>query len=496
MTKLFRILSWEFKLRFRSKSFLFTTISTPLFFALLIYIPTIQVASDSNYKLGLIDASEEGVYKLLENYSTGEKSQVKLSQIEPDESSSYNFLRKQSAKAKKQRDSLYAVYQWVKNKRTSLFLKLQKKKNKRDEKELIRLYDLQTESKDVLDSLSSTLKDFKESMGNSYIVESKIHANKLLNEEKIDAYIYLEPSVLQTGKVEYHSSRPGHFIVRDQFEQLITNIVFQNRLLKSKLNNKQTQEVLEPIEFSTFQLKAEGAEASQNFANYYGPIVAVMLMFISIFTSVGSVFSSFVIEKNNRILEFVLSTSTKQQIYFGKILGLCAVGLVQLTIWLFFIFLLVQFQLFGFNNIGYLTWENLSYFYIYYILGYFLFAVLLSGLSVIYMNEQESQNLNQFIRIAAVFPLLFALLVLENPNSETIRMLSFVPILTPSFMIMRIPLSSAIPIADIQITILVLLFSILIVYLISYRIFQAFSNYYGKRPSLVELGKVIWSGKI
>lgn len=496
MTKLFRIIVWEFKLRVRSKSFLFTTISTPIFFAALIYIPTIQLSGDANYRLGLIDASSDGVYEIVKDMSKTSESAVELTHIEPDAASTFAYLSGEMSKATHLRDSLSVLHNRVKNKRTALFLRVQKKANKRDQDELIRLYDIQTGTKDRLDSLKLAIGDMQLDMNSSYIVESKQVANRQLNEEKIDAYIYLEPEVLKTGKVEYHSNRPGHFIIRDQFEQLITNIVFQNRLLKSKLNNKQTQEVLEPIEFSTFQFKDEKSEASQNFANYYGPVLAVMLMFISIFTSVGSVFSSFVIEKNNRILEFVLSTSTKHQLYFGKILGLCCVGLLQLTIWLSFVVAFSGFELFSFHTISYLTLANLGYFYVYYLLGYFLFAVLLSGLSVIYMSEQESQNLNQFIRIAAIFPLIFALLVLENPNSETIRWLSFVPILTPSFMIMRLPLSSATPVADIQITIVVLILAIGLTYLVSYRIFQSFSNYYGKRPSVKELALVVWRGRI
>ncbi len=496
MTKLLRILAWEFRLRVRTKSFLFTTLTIPLFFAILIYLPTVQFSDGDAYRLGLIDASSDGVYQLVKESVSQDKSHVQLQEIRPDSTSNYMFFKKEMKQSISKRDSLYAVYVWTKNKRTSLFLKLQKKKNKANQKQLIDLYDIQTNTKDMMDSIDVVIGEFKANMNSSYSIESKQLANRLLNEEKIDAYIFLEPNVLQTGKVQYNSSRPGHFFIRDQFEQVITNIVFQNRLLKSKLNNKQTKAVLEPIEFSTYQLKGDHVEASQNFANYYGPVIAVMLMFISIFTSVGSVFSSFVIEKNNRILEFVLSTSTKHQIYFGKILGICAVGVVQLSIWISFVIFLVIFELFGFHTVTYLTWANLGFFYAYYILGYFFFAVFLSGISVIYMSEQESQNLNQFIRVAAIFPLTFALLVLENPNSETIRMLSYIPVLAPSFMIMRIPLSSTLPMFDIQMTLAILLVSILAIYFVSYRIFKTFSNYYGKRPSVTEVFRVIWFGRI
>jgi hypothetical protein len=187
-------------------------------------LPTVQFSDGDAYRLGLIDASSDDVYQLVKESVSQDKSHVQLQEIRPDSTSNYMFFKNEMKQSISKRDSLYAVYVWTKNKRTSLFLKLQKKKNKANQKQLIDLYDIQTNTKDMMDSIDVVISEFKANMNSSYSIESKQLANRLLNEEKIDAYIYLEPNVLQTGKVQYHSSRPGHFFIRDQFEQVITNI--------------------------------------------------------------------------------------------------------------------------------------------------------------------------------------------------------------------------------------------------------------------------------
>ena len=78
-------------------------------------------------------------------------------------------------------------------------------------------------------------------------------------------------------------------------------------------------------------------------------------------------------------------------------------------------------------------------------------------------------------------------MVLAEPNADWVRILSYIPFLTPSFMIMRIPLSS-IPIDfDIYVTIGIMTISIILAILIAGRVFRVAVLLQGKRASLTEI---------
>lgn len=496
-TKFIKIALWEMNLRVRSKSFLFSTLFMPVLFAAIIYIPTLHLESEESFKVGFVNASPNdfiGTLKMQIKKVTDQP--IELIKISADSLPEYQQMVAQRKRMEVLRDSVSRLHNAVYITRRRLFTQLQRRKNKDVEARLIRLYDVQSQAREERDSLTFALKNLDARITQTYVNISRARANQMLRNESINAYIYLGPDVLEKGAAEFHSLNPGYFTIRDQFEQLVTNLIFQYRLLNTDLEANQTDEILKPVTFETFQVRENQILSSSDFANYYGPVIAVMLMFISIFTSVGYLFSSLVTEKNNRILEFVLSTVTKSQLFSGKIIGMYLVGLIQMVIWTSLFIGVYQLGVFDLPNIHYLTLPNLIYYFTYFTLGYFLLAYMLGGVSVIYMSEQESQNLNQFIRIAAIFPLLFAFIILDNPNSDTIRILSYIPVLSPAFMVMRIPLSPSVPLIDIQWTIAILIVSNGLLFYFAARLFNAMSVYYGRRPTVSQISRALVYGRI
>jgi len=75
---------------------------------------------------------------------------------------------------------------------------------------------------------------------------------------------------------------------------------------------------------------------------------------------------------------------------------------------------------------------------------------------------------------------------LENPHAGYIKILSYIPLTLPSFMMLRLNISP-VPISEIFITIIIMLLSIYVVIIFSAKIFRIGILSYGKRPSLKEL---------
>jgi ABC-2 type transport system permease protein len=495
MMKFFKIVIWELKLRLISKNFLFASLVLPVFFICLVYIPLINIEEEKPIRIGFIDATPYNIFPIFNSQLTDHKLvKLQFSQIKSDTSENYLRYIKMQENVQFDIDTILNRYNLLKKEREDLFVK--RKKTKEDKQRILDLYIPQIAYKNRRDSLNIVQEDLSEQLVKSYAAEAKVIANKLLNDELLDAYIYLEPNVLESGKVEFHSLVPGNFILQDQIEHAINIIIVQNRLALAKVRPEQSKKILRPLEFKSLQLKGNNIEISQTYANFYGPIIGLLLLFTAVFSSVGHLFSGIIQEKNKRILEFVLNTMSKKILFNAKLIAMSFFGLIQILVWFIILFFMVQVDLFGLSTISFLTMQNFGFFILYYGLAYFFFASLVSGLSVVFSSESESSTMNLLIRILAITPLVFSLIILENPNSGLVSGLSYFPFFSPAFMIMRIELSSTLPIMDIKITSAILFFFIILLYFASYRLFNSLAIYYGKRLSFKEILKVIKTGKL
>jgi ABC-2 type transport system permease protein len=85
-----------------------------------------------------------------------------------------------------------------------------------------------------------------------------------------------------------------------------------------------------------------------------------------------------------------------------------------------------------------------------------------------------------------VFPIVLVMPVMQNPDSSLIRILSFIPLLTPAFMVMRVSIQMP-PLWEILSTLGLLLVSAVVMMWIAGKIFRVAILVYGKRPSIPEL---------
>ena len=89
-----------------------------------------------------------------------------------------------------------------------------------------------------------------------------------------------------------------------------------------------------------------------------------------------------------------------------------------------------------------------------------------------------------------MLPIVLAVVVAQDPDSPLVRIMSFIPLLTPSMMAMRIPIQMP-SIVDIVVTICLLAAAALGAMGMAGKIFRTTILLYGKRPSLIELIRII-----
>jgi len=173
-----------------------------------------------------------------------------------------------------------------------------------------------------------------------------------------------------------------------------------------------------------------------------GEIVARVMPYMFYFILlVGSSYllRSVAAEKENRTVEVLLLSLHPRQLMMGKILGLSAVTLVQLGIWLGGGMLILNrgaalLDVSGFTfPPGFIVWAIL-----FLVLGFLLFASVMAAAGAIAPTAREGNQVTWLLIIPLMPTLMFSQLFVEEPNNPLTLVLSLFPFSAPSAMLTRL----------------------------------------------------------
>src|SRR5207247_4843394 len=84
--------------------------------------------------------------------------------------------------------------------------------------------------------------------------------------------------------------------------------------------------------------------------------------------------------------------------------------------------------------------------FVFYLLGFLLFGVLLTGTGSLGQNLKESQQLGMIWSLGSVVPMIFFMIIVDEPNGPFPRILSFIPLTAPVTMFLRLNSSDPPPV--------------------------------------------------
>jgi ABC-2 type transport system permease protein len=488
---------WEFGRHFRSRSFLLSTFVSPLIFAAIIIIPSFYLDSNSNIQprvIGCVEFDTSGVCqdirdRLIE--SQFGKFFPPTIQFIPIKTDTSIYMRKrfeELANHKFEFDSLDDAYNKIKERRKYIF---QQPNTPSRETLLKQTYGQLIQTRESRDLAQLVYQRRKNECDSLWRVEIVRNADQMLADLRLEGYLLVKPEEFAMGVVEFHSLFPANFLEIEPLQRAVEVVIVGQRLKREGMRVDKIQQWLEPIVFREIQQQGEEKHEFDFLVNYLGPIIVVLFLFISIFTSSGFLFSGVLKEKTNRVIEILLSSVSHNQLVAGKIFGLGMLGIFQIIIWYSIMLLLIGLDVINTSEVPFLNLKNAGLFLLYFMLGYFYFASIFVGIGSLFSNEEDAHHLNQFMRMLSIFPVVLAILVLEDPNSLLVRIFSFVPPLTPTFMILRTPLGHP-PSQDYLISIGIIVISILLSVFFAGRLFRIGSLLYGKKPSFKEIFRIMF----
>lgn len=401
--------------------------------------------------------------------------------------------------------------------------------------------------------------------------KSGVVADSLENSENITYTVVSEPmaaeikkdlsskgkyyAVLEIGELDSLGNAPLAIYADEQIninlQQKIQNDV-NNVLRYNKLKNYNIPDLENVItnvqsdsNLKTFQISDKAEEGKETSVFSYMAIgyVSSFIIYMFIFLFGSMVMRGVIEEKNNRIVEVIVSSVKPIQLMIGKIIGIALVAVTQFFIWIAIILLIVGglSVAMGSKGAGQLASdavtsnaavvaqttggtsqtaadlaaaaanpqesqnENpmgtilstigqmnilgiLGTFLIFFVLGYLLYSSMFAAVGACVDNEADTQQLILPVTIPLIIGLMIMLNAFQNPNSAVAVWGSIIPFTSPMVMVARVAYN-VVPAWQYILSVALLVITFLVMAWISAKIYRIGILSYGKKATWKDIGK-------
>ncbi len=344
------------------------------------------------------------------------------------------------------------------------------------------------DSGNVFEGTLESLKDLDTGYEIQILNEDYEKIKEKIENEEIDSAIIVEKQD-ENIKIRYivksatmMSGVPENII--STLNTLYTNI----QINKLGLTEEQLKSITPNFEFALEQTDEEAS------GNVYAMMLLSIVLFYAIYFCAYQVSSSITTEKTSKIIETLVTSTSPKTIVLGKTLGIGNVGLLQMI--LLVGTALISAKMFlepgtldSIIDVSKITPYLGIITIIYFIFGYFEYALLYALTGSTVSKPEDIQSANGPVAILAVIGFYLSYFTMMNPASELNIFASILPISSPFCMPFRIMMGLAKP-TDVIISIVILLITGIIIAKIAIKIYSNAILNYGTKMSFNDIVKM------
>ena len=354
-----------------------------------------------------------------------------------------------------------------------------------------------------------------------------------------DALVHISAIEPQTKSVSVtaYSSSPMSVDMKEAISSVVDDAVEDYRLSLYDIGD--LKQIMQDVKFNstvtTYTLGEDGEEKITS-SEVYMIISLVLSMIIYMFVAMfsGMVMQSVIEEKASRVVEVLVSSVKATELMFGKIIGVACVALTQFLLWVVLTAVIVTgiSSFIGFDSIfdsaavqteqmtqmtdqlgvdasmmampdpaaiaqdGELgavlsTLEELNYgmlifgFFVYFALGYLLYASFFAAIGSAVENEADTQQLSIPVTIPMMLGFFIAFYAFKAPDSAVVFWGSMIPFTSPIVMLARIPFG--VPVWELALSIGLLVATFVVCGWASAKIYKIGILMFGKKTSFKDL---------
>ncbi|MDE7143866.1 MAG: ABC transporter permease, partial [Muribaculaceae bacterium] len=260
----------------------------------------------------------------------------------------------------------------------------------------------------------------------------------------------------------------------------------------------------------------DGESQSAAISSAIGTVLNFLLyMFLLMYGSL--VMNSIIEEKNNRVLEIVVSSIKPTQLLMGKIVGVGLVAITQIAIWAVILIgitslllptiipadMLAEASSISSGDMAAGAMDKdmaialslftsplyvvrlFGYLLLFLVGGYLIYASIFACIGAAVDNIQDASQLQMLGVAPIIIALVASMAVIAEPNGTFAVVMSMIPFTSPMVMMARIPFD--IPAWEVAVSLLILAASIIFMIWFSAKVYRVGIFMYGKKPNIRDL---------
>ncbi len=317
--------------------------------------------------------------------------------------------------------------------------------------------------------------------------ESVPKARRLDGVLLVPAGAFEDPST----RLVYYSRSATDFLVQERLGRLVNRALARQRLTARGLDPKELDGLLADLRVDSVQVTRSGRQKKGGEANFLVAMVFLVMLFFPALLYGQEVMRGVIQEKTDRIVEILISSMTPMELLSGKILGMAAIGLTQVAVW---IAMGAGMALYAAQGVAAAGIEMSTFlrpsvavsFTVFFVLGYLIYVCVYAAGGAMVNSEKEAQQVLTPVVLILMVPWFLVMPILMSPDSPMSVALSLFPLYTPTTMFVRILVSEP-PAWQVAASIALSVATVWGMLWTTAKVFRVGLLSYGKRPTVQEL---------
>ncbi|GKW47764.1 ABC transporter permease [Planococcus sp. NCCP-2050] len=319
-----------------------------------------------------------------------------------------------------------------------------------------------------------------------------------IGEGTIDAYLVLEQEGTLTAR--YVSESANELGSGNDVEQAVQSLQTVVTAESLGLSESEVGQLFTPVAFEREAI-SESSKSQEELSQARGLVyILILLIYIAVIYYPNMIAMEVANEKSSRVMEILISSVSPVKHMFAKIAGIGTLGILQMLIFGLSGYLAMKtagtaltegaFSVFGFSDVKISTF---LFAVLFFLLGYFLYAVLAALLGSLVSRTEDVQQLMLPMMMLIVVASLIAFSGISVPEATFVTVASYIPFFAPLVMFLRVGMLD-IPLWEPLLSIGIMLVTIGLLGWFGARVYRGGVLMYGSSQSLKDIKKAIRLG--
>ncbi len=311
--------------------------------------------------------------------------------------------------------------------------------------------------------------------------------------DKLEGVFVIPASALDDPNTQmtYYSRSSTDLIAQERMSRLANKSLQRMRLRANGINPELVNDLLEDLPVEAVQLSKSGEKKTGGELNFLVAFIFAALLMIPSLVYGQETMRGIVQEKTDRVVEVLISSVSPMQLLSGKILGIAAVGLTQIFVWLTMVGMIGAFgaatlMMADVNVTQFIRPMVFVYFFIFFVLAYLTYVCVYAIAGAVCNSEKEAQQFVMPLMLLMMIPWFLMMPIVLNPDAPFAVGFSMSPVFGPITMFVRAMVTD-VPLWHILVSVAVSIATIAAFFWVTAKIFRIGILSYGKRPTIPEL---------